>query len=122
MTVVAVALAASLGAIARYLIDLVVQHRTATVRPLGTLTVNLTGSLALGLLVGFELYHGLGDAVRSVIGTGLIGAYTTFSTFSYETMRLLADGDNRGALVNIATNLFGGLTAATVGLCLAAAW
>ena len=73
--------------------------------PLGTLVVNVTGSIALGLVVGLGLYHGLPATPCTLIGTGFLGAYTTFSTFSYETVRLLEDGARREALLNTATSL-----------------
>jgi fluoride exporter len=117
--VLALAAAAALGAVARYLVDVSVQRRSSAALPLGTLAVNLSGSFVLGFLVGLGLYHGLGDPVRSVVGTGFVGAYTTFSTFSYETVRLLQDGTYRPALLNVALNLAGGLAAATVGLAIA---
>lgn len=119
--VLAVAAAASVGAVCRYLLDLAIEHRTAAAWPLGTLVINLTGSFALGFLVGLGLYHGLGDQPRTVIGTGFVGAYTTFSTFSYETVRLLEDGSHRHALLNIATSTAGGLAAVAAGLALAGA-
>ncbi|MGH9214198.1 MAG: fluoride efflux transporter CrcB [Acidimicrobiales bacterium] len=102
MTVVAIAVAAFGGAIARYLVDTAVQHRSAAVLPVGTLVVNVTGSLLLGFLVGLGLglYHGLDDSPRTVLGTGFLGAYTTFSTFSYETIRLIEDGSTREVLLN----------------------
>jgi CrcB protein len=115
----ALATAAALGAVARDLVDVAVQRRTSATWPLGTLAVNLTGSFVLGFLVGLGLYHSLSDPVRTVAGTGFVGAYTTFSTFSYETVRLLQDGSRRTALLNVAVGTAGGLTAATLGLALA---
>jgi fluoride exporter len=117
--VVALAVAAALGALARYMVDVAVQRRRSPIWPLGTLAVNLSGSFVLGFVVGLGLYHGLGDPVRTVAGTGFVGAYTTFSTFSYETIRLLQDGAYRPALLNVTLSTAGGLAAATVGLALA---
>ena len=119
--VAALAVAAALGAVARYLVDTATQRRAVATLPLGTLVVNLTGSLALGFLVGLGLYHGLDDSVRIVAGTGFVGAYTTFSTFSYETVRLVQGGLGRTALLNIALSTAGGLVATVAGLAIALA-
>jgi fluoride exporter len=121
VTIVLVAIAAFAVAVCRYLVDRAVQRRTEAVLPIGTLTVNLTGSLALGFLVGLGLYHGLDDDVRSVVGTGFLGTYTTFSTFAYETVRLLDDGSTLEAFANAAASTAPGLLAAGTGLSLAAA-
>jgi CrcB protein len=121
MMVLAVAAGAGLGAIARYLVDITVQRRTAATWPAGTFVVNVTGSLALGILVGVGLRHGLGDPVRAVIGTGVIGGYTTFSTFAHDSVRLIDDRSTRHAAMHMATNLVAGLAAATVGLLAAQA-
>jgi fluoride exporter len=120
IALVAVAIAAFAGAVCRYLVDRAVQHHTGAVLPLGTLTVNLTGSLALGFLVGLGLYHGLGDDVRTVAGTGFVGTYTTFSTFAYETVRLLEDGSTLEAFANAAASTVPGLLAVGAGLVLPA--
>lgn len=82
---VAFLIAAGIGALLRYLLDGWVQDHTTGVFPWGTLVVNITGCFALGVLTGLGLYHGLGATSRSVIGTGGLGAYTTFSTFTFET-------------------------------------
>jgi CrcB protein len=116
-----VAIAAFAGAICRYLVDIAVQHRTEAVLPLGTLVVNLTGSLALGFLVGLGLYHGLDNTTQTVAGVGFLGAYTTFSTFAYETVRLVEDGSVLEAFANAAASIALGLAAAAAGLALAAA-
>jgi fluoride exporter len=117
--VLAVAACAFAGAVCRYLLDIAVQHRTHSPLPLGTLAVNVTGSVALGFVVGLGPYDGLATTPRTLIGTGFLGAYTTFSTFSYETVRLVEDGAHREALVNTATSLGLGLAGAAVGLALA---
>lgn len=120
MTVVLVAVAAFAGAVCRYAVDLAVQHRTGGRRPLGTLVVNVSGSLALGLLVGVSLHHGLDAGVRAVVGTGFLGAYTTFSTFALETVRLVEEGTSLDALTHAAVSTMLGLAAAGAGLALTA--
>jgi CrcB protein len=119
--ILAVAAAAFVGGICRYMLDLVVERHTASVLPLGTLAVNATGSLALGFVAGLALHHGLGAGSERVLGTGFLGAYTTFSTFSYETFRLAEDGAHRQAFLNAAANVGVGLAAAALGLFLASA-
>lgn len=121
MILLAVAAAGFTGAVGRYLVDLAVQHRSESALPVGTLVVNVTGSAALGFVVGVGLYHGVADTWRTVVGTGFLGAYTTFSTFAYETVRLVEDGSWLEALVNLAANTFVGLAAAGAGLAIAAA-
>jgi CrcB protein len=112
--------AAGLGAPARYLLDGWISDRTAGTFPWGTFTVNVTGCLVLGLLTGLGLHHGLGATTRTVLGTGAMGAYTTFSTFSYETVRLAQDGALDQAVRYAAASLLVGLLAASAGLALAA--
>ena len=114
-----VALAGALGALARYAVHGMVQSRTASQFPYGTAVVNLTGSFVLGLLVGLVTYQGLDAEVRTVVGTGFIGAYTTFSSFSYDTYGLLEVGEGRAALVNALGSIAVGLVAATAGFALA---
>jgi CrcB protein len=114
--------AAAIGAPARYLIDGFVQDRTSGAFPWGTFVVNITGCFALGLLTGLALYHGLDPTARTVIGTGGLGAYTTFSAFTFETVRLTEEGAMNQALRNVAGSLVVGLVAASVGMAIAAAW
>ena len=121
MTLVAVGLAACAGAVCRYLVDLAVQGRTDAAIPLGTLLVNVTGSAGLGFVAGLGLHHGLADTPQLVLGTGFLGAYTTFSTFAYETVRLMEDGSTVAAWWNVAAGTLTGLAAAGAGLALAAA-
>jgi fluoride exporter len=114
-----VGLGASLGAVLRYLLDQTVNRRHGTVFPAGTWLINITGSFVLGLLVGLSLHHGLPTQAVAVVGTGVCGGYTTFSTFSYESIRLTEEGSGLVALGNILGSLAAGLAAAALGLALA---
>jgi fluoride exporter len=118
MIVAGLLVAGALGALARHLVDHVVQRRVATGLPLGILVVNLSGSLVLGLLVGSALHHGLSTAWLTVVGTGLIGSYTTFSTFTYDTVRLVEGDRWMVAMLNVVVSLVAGIGAAAVGLAL----
>jgi CrcB protein len=89
---VALIVAGAVGAPARYLVDSFVRRRTGAGFPWGTFVVNVSGSLLLGLLTGLGLYHAFPETPRLVLGTGFCGAYTTFSTFTFETVRLLEEG------------------------------
>jgi CrcB protein len=112
----AVSAAAAIGAPVRYLLDKAITSRRSSVLPIGTMTINVTGAFLLGLLVGLAAHHGLPKEVVTVAGTGFCGAYTTFSTFSYENMRLIEDGSIAEATANVAVSLAGGLAAAAAGL------
>jgi CrcB protein len=118
---VAFLVAAAIGAPARYLVDGFVQDRTAGSFPWGTFVVNVTGCLVLGILTGLGLYHGLDTTTRIIVGTGGLGAYTTFSTFTFETVRLAEEGAVDQALRNVAASLVVGLAAAGAGLALMSA-
>jgi CrcB protein len=115
MSFLFVCLGAALGAPARYLTDRAIQTRHDSVMPWGTLTVNVVGSLVLGLLTGLAAGSRIPEAVRLLVGTGFCGALTTYSTFSYETLRLFEDGARLYSLLNIAVSLTAGLGAAVVG-------
>ncbi len=89
-TVVLLMIAAGgLGAVSRFVVDGAIRSRSGSSYPLGTLMINISGSLMLGLLTGLTLGHLLPDTVRLVVGTGFLGGYTTFSTASFETVRLV---------------------------------
>lgn len=119
MTVLLVALGAAVGAPLRYLADRAVQARHDSVFPWGTFTVNLAGSYLLGLLAGGA--QAVPGSVMALAGTGLCGALTTYSTFSYETLRLLTTRARGLAVLNVLASLAGGLGAAYAGLATAAA-
>jgi CrcB protein len=109
------ALGAAAGAPARYLVDRGIQARHDTLMPWGTLAVNLVGSLVLGLLTGLGAHHHLSAAASLAVGTGLCGTLTTYSTMSYETLRLFEDGARLFAVANVAVSLTAGLGAAVLG-------
>jgi fluoride exporter len=119
MLTLAVTVAAGLGAMARYLADQVVQHRTSGTFPAGTLLVNLSGSLLLGLVTGLALHHGLPTAPTVVVGVGFAGGYTTFSTLAWETLALAEAGATATAAANMLGSFVAGLAVAAAGLGLA---
>jgi len=116
-TVLLVALGAAVGAPLRYLTDRAVQARHDSVFPWGTFTVNVCGSLLLGFLTALPA----DPSVTALLGTGFCGALTTYSTFSYETLRLVQQGARFYALLNVIASVVAGLGAAAIGLLLAQA-
>lgn len=117
MRFLAIALGGAIGAVLRYVLSGWI-HRLAGERlPWGTLAVNVMGSFALGLVMALTLAHA-GDEVwgRQFWAIGVFGAFTTYSTFSYETVAMLQLGDWNGGALNVALNLALGLGAVLVGL------
>jgi CrcB protein len=110
--------AGALGAVLRYLVDRAVQRRVPSTFPLGILVVNLSGSLVLGALAGSAAHHGVSATWLTVAGTGLIGAYTTFSTFTFDTVHLLENREWAPSALNMVVSLGAGLGAAALGLAL----
>lgn len=110
-----VCLGAAVGAPSRYLLDRAVQARHDSLLPWGTMLVNVVGSLVLGVLVGASTGHDVPDAVTLTLGTGFCGALTTYSTFGYETFRLVEDGARLSAALNVALSLVVGVGAAALG-------
>jgi CrcB protein len=108
---IGVALLGGAGAISRFLLDRAISARSGRVFPVGTLAVNATGALLLGLLTGLAVS---GDALV-LAGTATLGAYTTFSTWMLETHRLGEDGAARAAALNVALSLAVGVAAAALG-------
>lgn len=115
MTVLLVLLGGAIGAPLRYLTDLFVQSRHDTVFPWGTLTVNVTGSLLLGGLASAVSNAGAPSWLLTLVGTGFCGALTTFSTFGFETVRLVEDGSWVEALLNVTASMLMGLSAVAAG-------
>jgi fluoride exporter len=112
--VLAAAAAGGVGAGLRYLVDVAVMRGRRDAFPLGILIVNVSGSLALGLVVGVGAAIA-SPAVALVVGTGLLGGYTTFSTVSVESVLLFQRRRRRAAIVNVVGTLALALAAAAVG-------
>lgn len=116
MTALLVAAGAAVGAPLRYVVDRWVQLRLDGAFPWGTLVVNVVGSFVLGLVVGSPT---VGPELTALLATGFCGALTTYSTFSYETLRLLEDGAWSRAAANVLVSMGAGLAAAALGWTLA---
>jgi CrcB protein len=114
-----VALGAAVGAPGRYLTDRWVQSRHDSVFPWGTLAVNGVASFVLGVVTGAS--SAVSPAVALVVGTGFCGALSTYSTFSYETLRLLETRARLYAVANVVVALMAGLAAALLGWAAGAA-
>ncbi|MBD8607928.1 fluoride efflux transporter CrcB [Aeromicrobium sp. CFBP 8757] len=113
MTVLVVALGAAVGAPTRYLVDLFVESRHSSSLPWGTITVNAIGSFVIGFIAGLAATSDLDQAVVALISTGFCGALTTFSTFSFETVRLIEQQHLTAAVLNLGLSLV-----LTIVLCL----
>ena len=116
MTILGLLVAGGCGALLRYEAELHVRRRLGPSFPYGILAINVSGSFLLGLLVATAEHHGVRQAVVTVLGTGLLGAYTTFSTFTVDTIALAGRGRRVAAMANIGTSLVLGLGAAATGL------
>jgi len=105
-----------IGANARYLLGVWIGGRMGGSFPYGTFVINVTGSFILGLIMGLVESRALSPIVRLATGVGFVGAYTTFSTFTYETIRLIEGGSWLLAGLNIGGSLLVGLAAVILGL------
>jgi fluoride exporter len=114
----AVAAGAFVGAPSRYLLDRAITSRVQSDLPWGTFAINVTGSLILGLLTGLTLAGHLSLTLKALLGTGLCGGYTTFSTFTLETLRLLEEDELLEAAGNVAASVVVSLAAAAAGLAI----
>jgi CrcB protein len=121
MSFLFVALGAALGAPLRYLVGRTVQGRHDSLFPWGTFAVNVTGSLILGVLIGGAAAGAVPGGITALLGTGVCGALTTYSTFGFETIRLLEERATFYAVINAAASIVAGLGAAFVGIAIAEA-
>ncbi len=118
--VAVVALGGALGAVARYGVSLLVARFWTADFPLGTFLINVSGSFILGFFATFAAERTALDPLwRLLVATGFVGAYTTFSTFEYETQRLTETGAMTIALANVVASLAAGLIAVQLGVMLA---
>jgi len=121
VTLLLVITGAAVGAPLRYLSDRAIQSRHDTVFPWGTFAVNVVGSLILGLVTGAVTAGGASPQVQLAVGTGFCGALTTYSTFSYETLRLLEDDARVFAAANVLASITAGIVAAFAGVAISQA-
>lgn len=121
LQILLVALGGALGSVARFLLASFVQRvGNGSFYPYGTITVNILGCLVIGLLAGMNETRGMLTAeVRAFLMIGILGGFTTFSTFGYESFQLLRDGQAVVATVNILIQVLVGLGAVWVGFTLA---
>ncbi|MGI8866958.1 MAG: fluoride efflux transporter CrcB [Rubrobacteraceae bacterium] len=110
-----VALGGALGAGGRYLLGGWLQAQLGSGFPWGTFAVNVLGSLAIGLVLGLSSKGGLSPTASLFLATGVLGGFTTFSTFSYETLQMLSLGTHGILLLNVLGQLFTCVTAAYAG-------
>jgi fluoride exporter len=108
----------ALGSTARYAVGNWVQGGFGTWFPWGTLFVNVSGSFLIGVVLGLFEHSGLSNEARLFFAVGILGGYTTFSTFSHDTLRLLEAGTFAPALLNSAGQLLAGLSAVYAGMLL----
>jgi CrcB protein len=116
--VVWVALAGGLGAVSRFVVDGLVRTRVSAAFPVGTVLINVSGSFVLGLVTGLVLARVAPETVRLVVGAGFCGGYTTFSTASFETVRLVEQRRVGLALLNGVGTLITTVCVAAAGLWL----
>ncbi|NMO54643.1 fluoride efflux transporter CrcB [Actinoplanes sp. TBRC 11911] len=114
-------LGAAVGAPVRYLADRAVQARHDSVFPWGTFTVNVAGSFIFGVLLHGVSVDAVPGSVNALLSTGLCGGLTTYSTFGYETIRLLEQRVRAYAVLNVAASVVAGLGAAFCGIAVAEA-
>ena len=120
MTILCIALGGVAGTLSRYGLEGWIQSRTATGFPLGTLIVNLSGSLLLGFIVRIATGTALvAPDIRAALTIGFCGAFTTMSTFSYESVALLSDGDYLRAALYMSATIVGCVVAVILGTALA---
>ena len=116
MTVVLLALAGGIGAAVRFMVDGFMRQRFKTALPWGTILINVSGSLALGFLAGLLMRGQAAEPLFLIVGTGFLGGYTTFSTASLETIRLIQSGRTGLALINGLGSMAASVLAAAAGV------
>lgn len=121
LTIVLLGLAGGLGAGTRFVVDGLVRSRLRTALPVGTMAINVTGSFLLGLVAGAVIAGAAPPELQTIAGTGFLGGYTTFSTASFETVRLIQSRRTGLALLNGVGTAVISIGAAAAGLALSSA-
>lgn len=119
LTIILLGLAGGLGAATRFVVDGLVRANIRTALPVGTIAINVTGSFLLGLVAGAVIVHAAPPELQAVAGTGFLGGYTTFSTASFETVRLVQSGRMGLALLNALGTATAAVAAAAAGFAVA---
>src|SRR5271155_2526163 len=120
--VVGVVVGGAVGVPARYLLDRAINHRIHSNLPWGIFAVNALGSFILGVLTGLALDARLSGVDKALLATGFCGAFTTFSTFTFETVRLFEEGQVLRAITNVAGSVTVGLALAAAGMAIGLAY
>lgn len=116
LTILLLGLAGGLGAGTRFVVDGLVRSRIRSALPIGTIAINVTGSFLLGLVAGAVIAHAAPVELQTIAGTGFLGGYTTFSTASFETVRLIQSRRTGLALLNGIGTAAAAIGAAAAGL------
>jgi CrcB protein len=111
-------LAGALGALVRYLVGRMVAQRTRSAFPWGTLLINVSGAFLIGLVAGLASRKLLAPLAQTVLATGFLGGYTTFSTMAWEGMQLARGGSLRQSVLYLGGTILPGVLAAALGLWL----
>ncbi len=118
--IIPISLGGIFGALCRYYASLYIQSILPSSFPSATLIVNITGCLFIGFVIQAALMNpGFSNKIRLFLVTGFAGSYTTFSTFGYETLQLISNGDYTSAFLNIFLNNTVGLAAVYLGIIIA---
>ena len=119
MTLIYVALGGAVGAMLRYLTGVFMLHRMGAHFPYGTLTVNIVGSLLMGLLMGYLLHHHAHkEVLHTLLAVGLLGGFTTFSAFSFDVMAMMQRGEMMSIAIYMFASIAGGIAAVLLGMIL----
>ena len=114
-----IGLGSFLGGVSRYLLTILIQNKFLTSIPYGTLAVNIIGCFLIGIVYGLAEKMNINREWQLFLATGILGGFTTFSSFSYETISLFREQQYGYALLNISISIFLGLAATVVGIIIA---
>ena len=115
-TVLLVGLGSFIGGAGRYMLSMFIQNKAANSFPYGTLTVNVLGCFLIGIVLGVSARSGIPHEWRLFLATGILGGFTTFSAFSYESITLIRDGNSGTAIIYIGCSILLGLMATYGGI------